>query len=99
MVTRFAFRERALTEGEHGTQHVSTDRTAFLAEGDPPLSKLVSLRFRRHRRGTLDERLRYATQAEVAWDRFLLAYLSCFHATHLLVKLMNALDVSDIIPP
>src|SRR5262249_60071272 len=37
----------------------------------------------------LDQRLRYTTQAEVAFDRFLLAYLSRLQARHLLGKLMK----------
>jgi hypothetical protein len=80
-----------LTQGQHGTQHFPADRSALLAKGDPSFGKLVSLRFRRHRRRALDEGLRYTTQTEVACDRFLLAYLSRFHATHLRVKLMKDL--------
>src|SRR5262245_33638158 len=98
MVTRFAFREIALTYSEHGAQYFPADHPAFLPEGDTPLGERISLRFRRHRRGPLDERLRYATQPEVAYDRFLLAYLSRFHATHLLVKLMKDLRSPPIAP-
>ena len=85
LVTRFAFRERALTQGEHGPQHFPADRTALLAKGDMPFGKRVSLRFRHHRRRALDEGLRYATQPEMAGNRFLLAYLSRFNPTHLLI--------------
>jgi hypothetical protein len=45
LVTRFAFREIALTQGEHGTQYFPADHTALLTEGDVPFSKRVSLRF------------------------------------------------------
>jgi hypothetical protein len=44
LVTGFAFCERALTQGEHGTQHFPADRPALLAEGYAPFSKRVSLR-------------------------------------------------------
>jgi hypothetical protein len=91
LVTRFAFSEIALTQGEHRPQHFPAYRTALLAKGDVPFGKRVSLRFRHHRRRALDKGLRDATQPEVACDRFLLAYLSRFHPAHLLIKLMKDL--------
>jgi PPOX class probable F420-dependent enzyme len=57
------------------------------------------IRFATCSRGPLDQRLRYATQPEVALDRFLLAYLSRLQTGHLLAELMKDFDVSDIIPP
>src|SRR4029453_6077332 len=46
----------------------------------------------------LDQRLRYTTQAEVAFDRFLLAYLSRLQAGHLLGNLMKAFRGPPITP-
>jgi DNA invertase Pin-like site-specific DNA recombinase len=44
VVTRFAFRERALTESEPGAQYFPADRPALLAAGAVALGKRVSLR-------------------------------------------------------
>ena len=61
-------------------------------------SKGKSFRFSAAARGSLEERLRYATQTEVAFDRFLLAYLSRFQPNHLLAELMKDLDRPAIAP-
>src|SRR5262249_31615209 len=53
---------------------------------------------RRSRRCALKQRLRYATQAEVACDRFLLAHLSRLQPRHLLAELMKDLRGPTITP-
>lgn len=57
-----------------------------------------SFRFSATTRTALEERLRYTTQPEVAFDRFLLAYLSRFQPNHLLAELMKDLDWPAIAP-
>ena len=55
-------------------------------------SKGKSFRFSATTRTALEEGLRYATQPEVAFDRFLVAYLSRFQPNDLLAELMKDLN-------
>src|SRR5512139_32552 len=71
-----------------------------LADGLLPIrSKGKSFRFSATTRTALEEGLRYATQPEVAFDRFLVAYLSRFQPNDLLAELMKALDRPAVAPP
>jgi hypothetical protein len=99
VVTRLTCRNIALPEGEQGTPHFPADRPALLAAGDVPLGPRVSRSCRRHRRGTLEERRRSTTPAAMACDRCLLASLRGLHAPSLLGTRVQALAVSDRLPP
>ena len=92
-------RQELFHELEETLQRLASDRADSLS--DRALALCERKPFRCHPRGRrpLDQRLRYATQAEVAGHRFLLAYLRCFQPGHLLAELVKNLDVSDIIPP
>ena len=61
-------------------------------------SKGKSFRFSATPRTALEEGLRHATQPEVAFDRFLFAYLSRFQPNDLLAELMKDLDRPAVAP-
>src|SRR5512144_368966 len=61
-------------------------------------SKGTSFRFSATTRTALEEGLRYTTQPEVAFDRFLVAYLSRFQPNDLLAELMKDLNRPAVAP-
>src|SRR5512139_2822195 len=82
------------------SQGVAMDSIELLANGLLMMgSKGKSFRFSATTRTALEEGLRHATQPEVAFDRFLVAYLSRFQPNDLLAELMKALDRPAVAPP
>jgi len=67
----------------------ASNRPAALPKGARPFGKRELLRGRRNGRSALEQRLREATEAEVAVDRLLLAYLSRFQARPLFAELVK----------
>ena len=70
-------------------QDFPCDRSTPLAEGRLSFGKRKSFRFRAASRSPLDQRLRYTTEAEMAIDRLLSAYLSRLQAGHWLAELVK----------
>ena len=74
-------------------QGIPMESIELLADGLLMIrSKGKSFRFSATTRTALEEGLRYTTQPEVAFDRFLVAYLSRFQPNDLLAELMKDLN-------
>src|SRR6516162_6186699 len=76
-------------EREQTMQCLTGYRADPLSDSNVALRERKPFRFRTGSRRPLDERLRYATQTEVACDRFLLAHLSGLQSGHLFGELMK----------
>jgi hypothetical protein len=99
MLIRVSLGEEALYELQQLAQGIAGKGMKLLADGLLIIvNKGKSFRFFAPGRGALKQRLRYTTQAEVAFDRFLLAYLRCLQAHGLFAKLMKDLDRPAIAP-
>jgi hypothetical protein len=91
LVARASLGKKSLGKMQDSRKRFPRDRVDLLPHGCLVLSKGKSFRCSATRRRPLHQRLRYATQAEVACDRFLLAYLSRFQAGDLLTERMKNL--------
>src|SRR5215813_10183839 len=83
---------------QQGAHDLSSYRATSLSVGNLSVCERISFRCRLAGRRSLDDRLRYATQAKVAVDRFLLAYLSGLQSCHLLAELMKDFRGPTIAP-
>jgi hypothetical protein len=66
--------KQSLSKLQHSCHCFARDRVDLLTHGCLFIGKLKSLRFSATASRPLNDRLRYAAQAKVAFDRFLLAY-------------------------
>src|SRR5262244_4655521 len=83
---------------QQGAHDLSSYCATSLSVGNLSICERISFGCRLAGRRSLDDRLRYATQAKVACDRFLLAYLSRLQARHLFAELMKDLRCPAIAP-
>src|SRR5262252_10049870 len=98
VLTALALGQQLRDQLEQTPQRVPSYRSNLLSDGDGALCERKPFRFRPRSRCLLEQRLRYATQPEVALDRFLLAHLSRLQATHLLAELMKDFRGPPITP-
>src|SRR5262244_4405944 len=83
---------------QQGAHDLSSYCATSLSVGNLSICERISFGCRLAGRRSLDDRLRYATQAKVAFDRFLLAYLRRLQARHLLAELMKDFRGPTITP-
>src|SRR5262245_54530766 len=93
-----ALGEQLLDELQQTLQRLPSYRMNLLSDGCGSLCERKPFRYRPRSRCLLEQRLGYATQAEVALDRFLLAHLSRLQTTHLLAELMKDFRGPPITP-
>src|SRR5512134_2254431 len=99
MGMRLTLTEESLHQLKQLSEGLPRQGIEFLTDGLLVVpSKSKSLRFFAPGRGLLKQRLRYATQAKVAFDRFLLAYLSRFQPDDLFTTLMKDFHRPAIAP-
>jgi hypothetical protein len=87
-----------LDQVQQGRHDLPASRAPLRSVGEFALRERLALRCRHTRRGTVHERLRHATQANVAGDRCRLAYRSRLHPGHLVAALVKALRGPAITP-
>jgi hypothetical protein len=89
--TRATLRKKLLDELKKAMQRVASSRAHPRSDRGFALCARKPFRCRPRSRDPLEERLRYATQAEVPCDHFLLAHLSRLQPGRLLAELMKDL--------
>src|SRR5215813_1356675 len=96
--TRVALSQQLLDELEEALERLTRYRPDLLPDSLFALCERKPFRCRSRGGGALEQRLRYATQTEMAGDRFLLAYLSRFQPCHLLPELVKDFRGPTITP-
>src|SRR5262249_7107144 len=98
LIASASLSKQPLCELQYSRQSFARDRVDLLTHSCLFIGKFESLRFSATTSRPLNQGLRYATQAKVAFDRFLLAHLSRFKPGDLLAELVKDLGRPAKIP-